>query len=230
MNPSGSKSLTYGFDSFFSQSSSPSLSMDPAPVNTPRMPSTAEQPPSDGIFDFGELGGEDLNALGSQTEYVDFLPLEQMSSSQPQQIFSDVDRQIDSGVRKLTTPDVATSSDLTSTFDTYPGYGSLRQDCRLDNDLDPGYQHPRASGAFDFGPRKEPPNVRRQCEHRHIDELSLLVRIMALEAHKKDAEIRIEELLKWKASQVARNVEMKNMMDEILEMLRNLETKPSLET
>ncbi|KAF5570476.1 hypothetical protein FPCIR_14450, partial [Fusarium pseudocircinatum] len=171
--------------------------MDPAPVNTPRMPLPAEQPPSDGIFDFGKLGGEDLDALSSQAEYLEFPPLEQMSSSQPQQIFSDVDRQMDSEVRKLRTPDVATSNDLTSTFDTYPGYGSLRQDCRLENDLDLGYQHSGASGAFDFGPRKEPTNVRRQCEHRHIDELSLLVRIMALEAHKKDAEIRIEELLKW---------------------------------
>ncbi|OBS16067.1 hypothetical protein FPOA_13154 [Fusarium poae] len=218
MSFSDNGSFTHSYDPFLLVSSSPPLPSDPPSTDTPWTPSITEQPSSDGIFGPVGLHGEGLDWLQDYSENLELACIEQMNLVDTERTTLDMPEHVDAEFHVPTVPDTGIPNAFVPSSNIFP-----EDDPMIENYM--GDDHPNSSclelmdGGV-AGTSVEGDTVIGACPYKphQFDDPSTLARIINMET-------KIEELLKWKAQQTKRGTELKEMMDDILEMLHGLENR-----
>ncbi|KAG5805029.1 hypothetical protein H9Q74_000393 [Fusarium xylarioides] len=169
-------------------------------------PTTTEQAPSDDIFGSLELYGEGLDLLQDYAETMDLACMEQMNLEEPEPIAPHVPdyghiELLDSALR-----DTSISDPFIPSSNIFTENDPIIENLILDGEA-VGSSAETETAAADLS------NNSNQIDHP-----SILLRIINIES-------KIEEIINWKAQQTRRGTELREMMDEILEMLRGHESR-----
>ncbi|KPM41097.1 hypothetical protein AK830_g5496 [Neonectria ditissima] len=203
MGHQNSSSFSSDYGSFFSETLNPPIPTEPFPSNAMQ---TAGQPPCDGTCNLADLDGQSVNGPSAQPDHT-----EQTHQSQPEQIYQSQPGQVDPEIYELAMAN--TIFDNANFLPTVDPYSEFDFHLSVDDDR------------LGVGLEMENAVKEIQTQLDPLDESSIPARLLALEEYKAEAERKINDLLNWKAMQITRSLEMKTMMDEILEILHKHETK-----
>lgn len=195
------------YDLFLLPPSSPPLPTEPPPSDLPWTPSITEQHSPDAVLGPAELHGEGLDALQVYAD-LELAYMEPMDLENTEQITLNMLDQTDADVHTSIAPDTGGSDTFVSSSQTFPTRIPTTQNYSRDGLSPLNHQQSLDGGVVDASLERS----------QHVSEASILDRIT-------DTENKIEDLLNWKALQTRRGTELKDMMEDILAMLRHHESK-----